>query len=142
MGPLIFCTFCTSLRKSFRKPQDSQSTQHRKAFIGIDQVAELVEIPFITKFSSITRPISETFLPLQPSLKAFQYFRIFFAKSHPKVFMHANSLFKLETSSLEGLPNHFKTSSCGSSSLKSRDVMLHSSLVVFIFSKISSLVWR
>ena len=68
---------CISLRKSFRKPQDSQSTQHRKAFIGIDQVAELVEIPFITKFSSITRPISETSLPLQPSLKAFQYFRIF-----------------------------------------------------------------
>ena len=32
---------CISLRRSFRKPKDSQSTQHRKAFIGIDQVAEL-----------------------------------------------------------------------------------------------------
>ena len=46
---------CISLRKSFRQSKDSQSTQHRKAFIGIDQVAELNEIPLITKISFYLR---------------------------------------------------------------------------------------
>ena len=43
--------FCISLNKSLRQSKDHQSTQHRRAFIGIDQVAELNEIPLITKIS-------------------------------------------------------------------------------------------
>ena len=36
--------FCILLRKSSKQSKDFQSTQRRKASVGIDQVAELNEI--------------------------------------------------------------------------------------------------
>ena len=88
--------------------------------------------------TSITRPISDTFLPFQPPLKAFQYLRIFSSCLIPKAFMYAAIPFNSKPSSLV-IRNHFKSSSCGSSSLRIRLPLLQSSLVLPALSRVSSL---